>query len=69
VAGFDLSLVLEFFRAFAFNAELTLHVNMRYGDNLHHITEAAFKAVGRALAEAVRLDPRVAGVPSTKGAL
>jgi len=69
VAGFDLSLVLEFFRAFAFNAELTLHVNMRYGDNLHHITEAAFKAVGRALAEAVRLDPRVRGVPSTKGAL
>ena len=69
VAGFDLSLVLEFFRAFAFNAELTLHVNMRYGDNLHHITEAAFKAVGRALAEAVRLDPRVSGVPSTKGAL
>jgi imidazoleglycerol-phosphate dehydratase len=69
VAGFDLSLVLEFFRAFAFNAELTLHVNMRYGDNLHHITEAAFKAVGRALAEAVRLDSRVAGVPSTKGAL
>ena len=69
IANFDLDLVTEFLRAFAFNAEVTLHVNMHYGDNLHHITEAAFKATGRALAAATRLDPRVTGVPSTKGAL
>lgn len=69
IANFDLDLVTEFLRAFAFNAEVTLHVNMHYGDNLHHITEAAFKATGRALAAATRLDPRVTGVPSTKGTL
>ena len=62
-------LLREFFRAFAFNAELTLHVNMHYGENLHHIAEATFKAVGRALAEATRLNPRIAGVLSTKGTL
>jgi len=69
IGGFDLDLLREFFRALAVNAEITLHVNMRYGENLHHIAEAVFKAVGRALAEATRLDPRVAGVPSTKGSL
>ena len=70
VSNFDLDLLQEFFRAFAFNAELTLHVTMHYGHNLHHITEAVFKAVGRALAEATRLNPRIAGVlPSTKGTL
>jgi len=69
VSNFDLDLLREFFRAFAFNAEITLHVNMHYGENLHHIAEAVFKAVGRALAEATRLNPRVAGVPSTKGSL
>jgi len=69
IANFDLDLLREFFRAFAFNAEITLHVTMHYGENLHHIAEAVFKAVGRALAEATRLDPRVAGVPSTKGSL
>jgi len=70
VSNFDLDLLQEFFRAFAFNAELTLHVTMHYGHNLHHITEAVFKAVGRALAEATRINPRIAGVlPSTKGAL
>ena len=69
VSNFDLDLLREFFRAFAFNAELTLHVNMHYGENLHHIAEAVFKAVGRALAEATRLHPRVAGVLSTKGSL
>ncbi len=52
-----------------FNAEITLHVNMHYGQNLHHIAEAVFKAVGRALAEATRLNPRIAGVLSTKGSL
>jgi imidazoleglycerol-phosphate dehydratase len=69
IANFDLDLLKEFFRAFAFNAEVTLHVTMHYGANLHHIAEAVFKAVARALAEATRLDPRVAGVPSTKGSL
>jgi imidazoleglycerol-phosphate dehydratase len=70
VSNFDLDMLQEFFRAFAFNAEITLHVTMHYGHNLHHITEAVFKAVGRALAEATRLNPRIAGVlPSTKGTL
>jgi imidazoleglycerol-phosphate dehydratase len=70
VSNFDLDLLQEFFRAFAFNAEITLHVTMHYGHNLHHITEAVFKAVGRALAEATRHDPRIAGIlPSTKGML
>jgi imidazoleglycerol-phosphate dehydratase len=69
IANFDLDLLKEFFRAFAFNAEITLHVTMHYGDNLHHIAEAVFKAVGRALAEATRHNPRVADVPSTKGSL
>lgn len=70
VSNFDLDLLQEYFRAFAFNAEITLHVTMHYGHNLHHITEAVFKAVGRALAEATRLNPRIAGIlPSTKGAL
>jgi imidazoleglycerol-phosphate dehydratase len=70
VANFDLDMLQEFFRAFAFNAEITLHVTMHYGHNLHHIVEAVFKAVGRSLAEATRLNPRIAGVlPSTKGTL
>ena len=70
VSNFDLDMLQEFFRALAFNAELTLHVRMHYGHNLHHITEAVFKAVGRALAQATRVDPRIAGIlPSTKGAL
>jgi imidazoleglycerol-phosphate dehydratase len=70
LANFDLDLLKDFFRAFAFNAELTLHVNMQYGENLHHVSEAVFKAVGRALAEATRLNPRIAGIlPSTKGTL
>ena len=52
------------------NAELTLHVKMHYGHNLHHITEAVFKSVGRALAQATRIEPRIAGIlPSTKGSL
>ena len=70
VSNFDLDMLQEFFRASAFNAEITLHVTMHYGHNLHHITEAVFKAVGRALAEATRLNPRITGVlPSTKGTL
>ena len=70
ISNMDLDLLHDFFRAFAFNAELNLHVNMHYGENLHHIAEAVFKAVARALAQATRLDPRIAGVvPSTKGSL
>jgi imidazoleglycerol-phosphate dehydratase len=70
VSNFDLDMLQEFFRAFAFNAEITLHVTMHYGHNLHHIAEAVFKAVGRSLAEATRINPRIAGVlPSTKGTL
>ncbi|MBI3637742.1 MAG: imidazoleglycerol-phosphate dehydratase, partial [Candidatus Rokubacteria bacterium] len=70
IGTFDLDLLQDFFRALAFNAELNLHVNMHYGENLHHIAEAVFKSVGRALAEATRLNPRIAGiVPSTKGML
>jgi imidazoleglycerol-phosphate dehydratase len=70
VSNFDLDMLQEFFRALAFNAEITLHVTMQYGHNLHHITEAVFKAVGRALAEATRVNPRIADlVPSTKGRL
>jgi imidazoleglycerol-phosphate dehydratase len=69
IGGFDLDLLQDFFRAFAFNAEITLHVTMHYGENLHHIAEAVFKSVGRALAEATRLNPRIADVLSTKGTL
>ena len=57
VGNFDLDLLKDFFRAFAMNAMLNLHVNLHYGENLHHIAEAMFKAFGRALAEASRLNP------------
>ena len=70
VSNFDLDMLQEFFRALAFNAEITLHVTMHYGHNLHHISEAVFKSVGRALEQATRLNPRISGIlPSTKGSL
>jgi imidazoleglycerol-phosphate dehydratase len=69
IGTFDTTLAKEFLIALATNAGLTLHVRSLSGDNAHHIIEAAFKAVARALAEAVSLDPRVTGVPSTKGSL
>ena len=69
ISNFDLDLLKDFFRAVAFNAELTLHVTMHYGENLHHIAEAVFKSVGRALADATRLNPRIGDVLSTKGSL
>jgi imidazoleglycerol-phosphate dehydratase len=69
VGNFDLELFKDFLRAFAMNAMLNLHVNLHYGENLHHIAEAIFKALGRALAEASRLNPRIEGVLSTKGSL
>ena len=70
VGTFDTELFEEFFRAFAMNGLLTLHVTQRAGSNAHHIAEACFKAVARALRMAVTPDPRTAGViPSTKGVL
>lgn len=69
VGTFDTQLAKEFFVAFAREAGITLHVRLECGENAHHILEAAFKAVGRALREAVEDDPRVLGVPSTKGSL
>jgi imidazoleglycerol-phosphate dehydratase len=69
IGMFDYELVEEFFRAFAMNAKLTLHVIVETGTNAHHVIEAAFKATGRALRLAVALDPSETGVPSTKGTL
>ena len=69
VGAFDTELAEEFFIAFARDAALTLHVRELAGTNSHHIIEAAFKAFGRALRFACEKDPRVSGVPSTKGTL
>ena len=69
VGTFETSLVREFLQALAANAGLTLHVKLLYGNNSHHIIEAVFKALGRALSQAVRIDARRLGVPSTKGEL
>jgi imidazoleglycerol-phosphate dehydratase len=70
IGEFDTELVEEFFRAFAFNAGITLHVTLKAGSNAHHVAEACFKAVARALRMAVEPDPRAGGsIPSTKGVL
>jgi len=70
IGTFDCELVREFFTAFATQGGITLHVDMLHGINSHHIAEAAFKSVARALREAVEVDPRKAdAIPSTKGAL
>ncbi len=70
VGTFDTELVREFFQALATHGGITLHVDLIHGVNSHHIAEAAFKSVARALRMAVEPDPRMAGVlPSTKGAL
>lgn len=69
VGDWDTELAQDFFRALAFNAGLTLHMRLLSGENTHHIIEAAFKGCARALREAVTLDPRENGVPSTKGTL
>jgi imidazoleglycerol-phosphate dehydratase len=69
IGTFDTTLAKEFLVAFATNAGITLHVRSLAGENAHHIIEAAFKAVARALAVAVALHSRVSGVPSTKGSL
>jgi imidazoleglycerol-phosphate dehydratase len=67
--GFDHELAEEFFRALANAAKLTLHLQVQAGTNAHHMIEAAFKAFARALRQAVAVDPRETGVPSTKGTL
>ena len=66
---FDPDLVEDFLQAFVSHSGTTLHVSVPYGRNTHHIIEAIFKALGRALRQAVEIDPRVKGVPSTKGKL
>ncbi len=69
IGTFDTTLAKEFLYALAMNAGLTLHLHSVAGENSHHIIEAAFKATARALRAAVEIDPRVTGVPSTKGSL
>ncbi len=66
---FDLELAEEFFRAFCNHMKATLHINLIYGENLHHILEAMFKATGRAMDQASALDQRNTAIPSTKGTL
>lgn len=66
---FETELLEEFLRAFVNRAKCTLHVKLLAGRNTHHILEAIFKGLGRALDEATTIDPRVSGVPSTKGLL
>jgi imidazoleglycerol-phosphate dehydratase len=70
VGEMDTELFREWFQAFAMNAGITLHVETAYGDNNHHIAESAFKALARALRDAVEIDPRARDkIPSTKGTL
>ena len=69
IGEFDASLVEEFLHAFSTNAAINLHVNVPYGTNGHHVAEAIFKGLARALAKAISLDERIEGVPSTKGIL
>ena len=70
IGNFDTELVREFFQALSTHAGLTLHIDQLHGLNSHHIAEAAFKSVARALRQAVEIDPRMSeALPSTKGAL
>jgi imidazoleglycerol-phosphate dehydratase len=69
LGDYDVALTPEFFRGLATHGGLTVHVDLLRGQNAHHVVEAVFKAVARALGAAVMLDPRVTGVPSTKGVL
>ncbi len=69
VGNFDVELAKEFFQAFANSCACNLHINLIYGDNIHHIIEACFKGFGRALDSATKFDSRVDGVMSTKGVL
>ncbi len=67
IKDFNLQLVEEFLRAFSTRLAMNLHVNMRYGKNEHHIFEAVFKGLARAMRQATSLDPRCQGIPSSKG--
>ncbi len=69
IGSFDTTLTRHIWESFTAEAGICLHVRVLAGRNAHHVVEAQFKAVARALREAVRLDPRVSGVPSTKGSL
>jgi len=69
IKGFDPDLIEDFLQAFVSNAGVTLHVGVPYGRNTHHVIEAVYKALGRALRQAVEIDPKVRGIPSTKGKL
>ena len=69
IGGFDPALVKEFFKAFTDHSGVTLHINLLYGNNGHHIIEAVFKAFARALRDAVNLNANIDGVLSTKGSL
>jgi len=69
IKNFDQDLVEDFLQAFSTRSGCNLHVNLSYGRNIHHIIEAIFKALGRALSDAVKIDPRITGVMSTKGKL
>jgi len=69
VGEFETELVRDFLQAFVTHAKMTLHVTVAYGENDHHIAEAVFKALARALKAAIARDPRVSGTPSTKGVL
>jgi imidazoleglycerol-phosphate dehydratase len=69
IGNFPVELVEEFFKSIATNAKMNLHVNVPYGTNNHHISEAIFKATAKALRQAVSNDPRNNDVPSTKGSL
>ena len=69
IGEFSSEMVVEFFRAFAFNSGITLHARVLYGENDHHKAEALFKALGRALKEAKTIDKNNMVVPSTKGLL
>ena len=69
IGTFDLELVEEFLRALCNHSKITLHVNLLYGKNSHHMVEDVFKGIGRALREAISIDKRSSGIPSTKGIL
>ncbi|SFB05108.1 imidazoleglycerol-phosphate dehydratase [Lentibacillus halodurans] len=69
VGTFDTELAAEFFRGFINHAGVTLHINLAYGSNSHHIIESIFKGFGRALGHAASLNDRIDGIPSTKGSL
>jgi imidazoleglycerol-phosphate dehydratase len=70
IGEMDVELLREWFQAFAFNSGITLHVETPYGDNNHHIAEACFKGLARALRDAVEIDQRrKSQIPSTKGSL